>query len=105
MATFDELIAKCRANGLFLDSNLLLLLLIGAVERGLVIRFKRTRVFLQEDYDLLCDVVAQFTRVVTTPHVLAEVSNLATALEGKYRESRSCRDAKRHAILGLADWV
>ncbi|HEY2892825.1 MAG TPA: hypothetical protein VGJ16_01385 [Pirellulales bacterium] len=86
-STIPEVVAKYRAKGLLIDSNLLLLLAVGAVERELVVRFKRTKQFLVEDYDLLAHIVSLFNRVVTTPHVLTEVSNLATSFDGQTRSA------------------
>lgn len=85
MDAFAETIAKYRAKGVLIDSNLLLLLVVGSVDRDLITRFKRTKQFLVEDYDLLAQLVSEFDIIVSTPHVLSEVSNLATALEGRYR--------------------
>jgi hypothetical protein len=58
-----------------LDSNLLLLLLVGTVHRELVVKHKRLRAFSLADLDLLTSVLEGKT-LVTTPNVLTEVSNL-----------------------------
>jgi hypothetical protein len=72
-----------------LDANVLLLLLVGEFDRELVAEFKRTRnqLFTADDFDLLRDdIVAQHSPVVTTPHILAEVSNLSASLVGEARD-------------------
>lgn len=63
-------------NGLLIDANLLVLLVVGICDRQLIGGHKRTRVFTATDYDLLVHLIAGFSRVVTTPHILAETSNL-----------------------------
>ncbi|HEU4562182.1 MAG TPA: hypothetical protein VFS20_30415 [Longimicrobium sp.] len=63
-----------------IDTNLLLVLLVGAQDRNQIPRFKRTRRYTVEDYDHLANYVAGFRRVVVTPDVLTEVSNLAGQL-------------------------
>src|SRR5690349_21025753 len=82
MSQFDELIDKHRADGLLMDANLLVLYLVGRTNKGRIPTFKRTQQYTIEDFELLDLLAASFQRLVTTPHVLTEVSNLA-ALHGK----------------------
>jgi len=65
---------------LVLDANLLLLLTIGLMDRSEIVRFKRTNRFTIADFDALTDIVANAQVVITTPHILTEVSNLANSL-------------------------
>ena len=74
---------------LLLDSNLLLLLLIGSLDRDLVRNFKRTSSFSDSDFDLLQDIVVRSGGIITTPHVLTEVSNLANSLRDDLKPSFS----------------
>jgi hypothetical protein len=48
------------AAGLLVDTNLLVLLTVGTVNRNRIDTFKRTRQYSQADYDLLLKFVAQF---------------------------------------------
>ena len=61
---------------LLLDTNLLVLLVVGLTDRGLILKHKRTRTFEPADYDLLLEILTSFDTVVVTPHVLSEASNL-----------------------------
>jgi hypothetical protein len=61
---------------LILDANLLVLLVVGARDRTLIARHKRTAGFTSEDYDLLLDCVEGFDRILVTPNILTEASNL-----------------------------
>jgi hypothetical protein len=70
------LISKHRENGVLIDANLLLLLLVGTFDRGLIERIKRLNKYSVRDFDLLQHFCALFPRILTTPHVLTEVSNL-----------------------------
>lgn len=72
---------------LLLDANTLLLLFVGLFDRTLIPQFKRTTIFAVEDYDLLAEIVTQFTMLVTTPHILCEVSNLSGQLVDERRLS------------------
>ena len=69
---------------ILLDSNLLLLLLIGSFDVTLIPSFKRVSAFSFSDFDLLRD-FSSTSRLVTTPHVLTEVPNLANALPERNR--------------------
>jgi hypothetical protein len=73
---------------LLLDSNLLLLAIIGRADVGPVGSFKRTAMFSNDDYEILGDLIARFPRLVTTPHVLSEVSNLLNNRGGHSQSSR-----------------
>lgn len=72
--------ARYRTAGVLVDSNLLLLYFVGAFDPELIPKFKRTMMYTPEDHSLLVRVLGFFERVVTTPHVLTEVSNLAGQL-------------------------
>jgi hypothetical protein len=81
----ESLIEKHSAAGLLLDTNLLLLLIIGSRSRSLVGSWKRLNMFSAEDYDTLSAIAERFVGLVTTPNILTEVSNLAENLTGAYK--------------------
>jgi len=70
------LIDKHRAKGVLVDTNLLVLFLIGLVNKRRILSFKRTQYFTVEDFDLLSRLIDWLGRLVTTPHVLSPVSDL-----------------------------
>ena len=80
MTFFDRLVQKHRKNGLLIDTNLLLLFFIGSFNRQLISTFKRTHQFTEDDYVLLVDLMLRFGRLITTPNILTEVSNLSNQL-------------------------
>ncbi|HKY38008.1 MAG TPA: hypothetical protein VJN18_18830 [Polyangiaceae bacterium] len=59
---------------------MVLLLLAGTVDRKLIGRWKRTQTYVEDDFDLLNELLESHRGLVTTPHIAAEVSNLATSL-------------------------
>lgn len=81
-----ELIRNHRLKGILIDSNILLLHVIGMTDPTLVPRFKRTKQFTIDDFDLLQRLLACFSCRVTTPNVLTEVSNLASQLNEPARQ-------------------
>ena len=70
--------------GLLIDTNLLVLFIVGAVNLDRIESFKRTRQYSKTDYQLLLRVLDDFTPLYTLAHVMAEVSNL-TDLAGPER--------------------
>jgi hypothetical protein len=81
----ELLIEEHASSGIVLDTNLLLLLIIGKARRELVGTFKRLNSFAPEDYETLTTIVNRFQTVATTPNILTEVSNLADRLTDKYK--------------------
>src|SRR6266487_2653089 len=78
------LFEKYRRKGVLVDTNLLLLLLVGSIDHRMLDKFKPTanHGFTASDYDLLCWIIDRFPRIFTTPHVLTEVSNWSERLKG-----------------------
>ena len=62
--------------GFFIDTNLLLLLIVGSVDRGLITKHKRLRRFTAENYGVLVNLIERVDRVFVTPNTLTETSNL-----------------------------
>jgi len=71
---------SARPRAVLIDTNLLLVLVLGSHDRDQVERFRRTRTYTAEDFDLLAQFVGGFREMVVTPNVLTEVSNLAGQL-------------------------
>jgi hypothetical protein len=76
----EAYIKQYRRKGIIVDTNFLLLALIGGTSS--IVEFKRTRGYSDADYQLLLKVIDQFEKLVSTPHILAEVSNLTNGLHG-----------------------
>jgi rRNA-processing protein FCF1 len=70
---------------LLLDSNLLLLWITAQYDLRLLATFKRVHMFRQDDAILLAWIIDQFDSVVTTAHVVTEVSNLGNSLSSNSR--------------------
>ena len=64
------------------DSNLLVLLVVGRVNRELVGRHRRLKQFAPEDYDQLVEVLSSSEQILVTPNTLTETSNLLAAQRG-----------------------
>ncbi len=113
----DRLVSEYRDRGLFLDANLTVLLVVGALSPERIPRHKRTSAYDFEDFDLLQRFCTFFPRVATLPNVLTEASILlrdqdeqlvlrALCIE-RWEEttipSRTVAAAQEYPYLGLAD--
>lgn len=76
----DALFAKYRNNGILVDTNLLLLLVVGSYQPERILTFKRTLQYTLDDYALILRVLERFDRRIVTPNILTEVDNLARQL-------------------------
>lgn len=70
---------------LFIDTNLLLVLLIGVLDPAQIERFKRTKDYGRKDFELLRAFVGNYDRLLTTPNILTEVSNFVGQLSEPLR--------------------
>lgn len=75
-------------NGLLIDTNLLVLYIVGSVNINRVESFKRTRKYSRSSYKLLLRVINRFKPVYTLAHVMAEVSNLTDLAEPELQRAR-----------------
>jgi rRNA-processing protein FCF1 len=111
----------CR-RGILVDTNLLLLYFVGLLDRNQVQRFKRTQQYTAGDHQTLVALLKRFDKVVTTPNILTEVSNLSgqlgeplrsryfsafareiSLLTEHYIESTRLAEAEHFVPFGLAD--
>ena len=70
----SRLVDTYLPRGLFLDTNLTVLFVVGAISDRLVPKHKRTRAYKASDFELLLTFVGQFKRCVTTVNVLTEAT-------------------------------
>ena len=80
------MLEKHVSYGRLLDSNILLFFLIGNYDRKLIEKFKRTSTFTEKIFVLLCDLLSPVSRMITTAHILTEVSKLSGSLTGHRRQ-------------------
>ncbi|MDE0601252.1 MAG: hypothetical protein OXI56_05600 [bacterium] len=64
---------------MFIDANLLVLLVVGSVSRSLIRKHRRTRNFVPEQYDALLRAIEVTAHVIVTPNTLTEACNLLKA--------------------------
>lgn len=89
-------IERSTSRRLLLDTNLLVLLIVGSHDRSLVSRHKRTVQYTTEDFDLLLELVGGYDELLVTPNILTETSNLL-------RQIRAPLDSQLTEVLGT--WI
>jgi len=81
----EQRIAHFRDSGILVDTNLLLVLLIGETRPELLTSFGRTSKYTPDDFHLLQEIVERIRVRWTSPAILTEVTNLVDKLKGKDR--------------------
>lgn len=67
------------------DSNLLLLMIVGAANPDWIELYKRTSIYTSDSYGKLNKLIGQSSGLIATPNILTEVSNLLNAAKGTRR--------------------
>ena len=99
MAYVDDLVARYQNKGILIDANLLLLYFIGNHDPDRITKFKNTMAFTVDEFWLLMQFLDSFDKLVTTPNVLTEVSNLSGQLSENLRLSFYSDFANRIPLL------
>ncbi len=94
----QAVLAQSRSKYLLLDSNLLILLLLGSYDIKLIASFKRLSNFSTADFQMMRDLSQSF-KIATSAHVLTEVSNLAKDLPQHQRQNAFSYIASRIVYL------
>jgi len=81
--TISHILQRYAGKGLLLDTNVLLVYLLGLANPGIIGTAKRTEAYSVDDYRMLRSLVVRFHRLIVTPHILAELTNLAPSLEDR----------------------
>jgi hypothetical protein len=66
--------------GILLDSNLLLLMMVGSYDPRLIGTFKRLNDYTVRDFKIVSLLVSEFEPLISTHHVLTEVNGIANQL-------------------------
>ena len=73
---------------ILIDSNSLLVLIIGLINPNLISTNKRTSIYEKEDFDNLIDLVGDFSNLLVLPNIWTEVDNLLNqSFSRNYKDS------------------
>ncbi|WP_157807080.1 PIN domain-containing protein [Algoriphagus formosus] len=68
-----------------MDTNALILLIVGFIDKALISSHKRTSIYEPIDFENLTFLIGDLEKVVTTPNVLTEVDNLLNNFQKGHR--------------------
>lgn len=84
MSIDSKILQRYKRRGILVDSSLLVVYLIGSFDRRQLVNCRAIKSsFTKKEFELLAKIIGLFDLVVTTPHVLTEVSNLAGRLPAR----------------------
>lgn len=71
----ETYVVKYRPEGLIIDTEVLILLLVGTYNIDCIETCKFTNKFSKQDLALVQRIISYFKKIIITPHIIAEVSN------------------------------
>ncbi len=83
-----------KRHRILVDTDLLVLLTVGTASDSFIGAHKRTKTYTVDDFVLLKSILADAARLITTPNILSETSNLIRqfAMPGRARVIDAFRD-------------
>lgn len=81
----QRLIRRHQQKGILVDTNLLLLFLVASFNLTYAQRFRRTQHYRAEDYATLAQIIQPCGRIIVTPSILTEISNLSDDIAVDFR--------------------
>ena len=83
------------------DTNLLMLLIVGTASKDYIRMHRRLNDYTVDDFDLLVEIIGQFSDMVFLPHILAEVSNFSRQIKNPARAR--VQDKLREFIMTVTE--
>jgi predicted PolB exonuclease-like 3'-5' exonuclease len=80
-------ITKYYKTGIVVDTNLMVLYIIGLFDIGLIERHNKTKAYTKKDFLTLYRLLENFNTTLTTPNILTETSNLTETGDEKFKDS------------------
>lgn len=75
----NDLIRRHRETGILVDTNMLLVYLVGLADPKWVEAVNPNRAYTSGDFEFLSIILGQFKQLIVTPAILAEVSNVSVS--------------------------
>jgi len=99
MDEIAELVKAHKNRGVLVDTNLLLVYLVGMLDPGRLSRFKTTAAFTADDFYLLAQLLHFLGSIVTTPNILTEVNSFSSQLPEAVKKVYYAGFAKRILLM------
>lgn len=87
MSRYHSVPYVSKHKGALIDTNLLTVIVVGALGAGEIEKFKRTNEYTADDVAGLDSLLASFGWLAATPSVIAETCNIIDWLAGKKRQA------------------
>jgi rRNA-processing protein FCF1 len=71
---------------ILIDTNALVVLLLGIIDPRLISKNKRTSIYEPEDFYDLLSVIGKLEKIVVLPNIWTEVDNLLNNITGSYKD-------------------
>jgi len=71
---------------ILIDTNALIVLLLGIIDKRLINRHERTSIYNEQDFNDLLAIIGSFDKLIVLPNVWTEVDNLLNRLHGRYKD-------------------
>lgn len=85
--TLPFVIQKYFNSGVVVDTNLMVLYVIGLYDMNLIERHNKTKTYTKDDFLTLYNMLGNFNRIVTTPNILTETSNLTETGDQNFKDN------------------
>lgn len=86
LAEIQKYAIERRPDGLIVDTNVLILYLVGIFDRNFIDKCgmltSSNKHYSVDDFELLSKIISIFKKVVITPQIIAELSNISTSQKG-----------------------
>lgn len=117
----EQLLIEYKNKGAIIDTPLLLLYFIGKYDINRIKTFKRTEIYSEEEFYIIGNLIlGHFSKILTTPNILTEISNLSgqlpekekfyeklkteiNILDEKYFPSKTLCENEKFSEFGLTD--
>lgn len=85
---YESILKKYINKGILIDTNLLLLFLIGSFDKKAISTFKRleNQGYDEKDFLIVSNIMRASKKLITTPNILTEISNLSFQFKYKIKE-------------------
>ena len=71
---------------IIIDTNALILIIIGSIDPRIFKNHKRTSLYDEEDYEYLIKIVGDMKKLVVLPNIWTEADNLLNDFRGQYKD-------------------
>ncbi|MFA7420740.1 MAG: PIN domain-containing protein [Melioribacteraceae bacterium] len=78
---YEEVSKKYFKRGIIIDTNILLLYIVGVFDINRIQNFKRTKQFIVQDFQLLFEYLSKYDKILTTPYILTEVNSFLNQID------------------------